>query len=256
MALPRLLREFHAPGCFTLDEAEAVLGANRAREHVKYLRKRGYIRTVRRGLFALVPETTGVLPDRYLIACKAYASAYLSHHSALEVLGVAQTIFLDRLYVTVPTRVTPFTHDGTRVHPVVSAERYEGFLTTVKRGGQDLRVSGRELTLVQCLDRPALAGGLEELMRSVEGFSGLDWDRLEALLTQDEETYAKATLNAKVGFVVERFSDRWHPPGDLLERLADRTGKGVTYLGVDRGGGGRWTPRWRVIVPQWALEAW
>ncbi len=256
MTLPRLLREFHAHGCFTLEEAEAVLGADRAREHVRYLRTRGYIETVRRGLFAFVPGTTGVMPDRYLLATKAYASAYLSHHSALEVLGVAQTVFVDRLYVTVPTRVAPFAHDGTRVQPVVTGRRVEGFLTTVKRGGQDLRVSGRELTLVQCLDRPEHAGGLEELMRSVEGFSGLDWDRLEALLAPGEGPYAKATLNAKVGFTVERFSDRWHPPGDLLERLSERTGKGVTYLGIERGGGGRWSPRWRVIVPQWALEAW
>ena len=117
-------------------------------------------------------------------------------------------------------------------------------------------MSGRELTIVQCLDRLGYAGGLEELMRSVEGFSGLDWDRLEALVEPDGGPYGKASLNAKLGFLVERSSNRWHPPEDLLERLSDRTGKGVTYLGIERGGGGRWLPRWRVIVPHQALEAW
>ena len=256
MALPRLLREFHAPGCFTLEEAEAVLGAGRAREHVRYLRARGYIESVRRGVYAFVPEATGVLPDRYLIAYKASPRAFLSHHTALELLGVAQTTFVGQLYVSVPARVAPFSHAGTRVSPVVLREPVDEHLTAVKRGGQDLRVSGRELTLVQCLDRPGYAGGLEELTRSVESFSGLDWDRLESLILPGRGPFGKATLNAKVGFTVEMFSERWHPPGDLLERLSGRTGRGVTYLGTDRGGGGRWVPRWRIIVPRQALEGW
>lgn len=255
-SLPRLLREFHAPGCFTLGEAEAILGPGRAREHVRYLQGQGYIETVRRGLYAFVPETTGVLPDRYLVAAKVSSEVYLSHHTALELLGVAQTTFVGQLYVSVPSRVAPFSHGGTRVNPIVSTRPVEKYLTTVKRGGQDLRVSGRELTLVQCLDRLGYAGGLEEVMRSVEGFSGLDWDLLEALIDPGEGPYGKTSLNAKVGFLVERSSDRWHPPEDLLERLSDRTGKGVTYLGIERGGGGRWLPRWRVIVPQQALEVW
>lgn len=251
-----MLREFHAPGCFTLEEAEAVLEPEGAREHVRYLRKRGYIETVRRGIYAFVPETTGVLPDRYLVASKISPQAYLSHHTALELLGVAQTTFVDRLYVSVPARVSPFSHGGTRVTPVLSGHPVEEHLTTVKRGGQDLRVSGRELTLVQCLERPGRAGGLDELMRSVEGFSGLDWDRLDRLLEPGAGPYGKASLNAKVGFVAERFSERWHASEEVLERLSGRTGRGVTYLGTERGGGGRWLPRWRVIVPQWALEAW
>jgi len=41
-----------------------------------------------------------------------------------------------------------------------------------------------------------------------------------------------------------------------LDRLAGRTGKGVVYLGTMRGRGGRWVPRWRVIVPEQMLEAW
>jgi predicted transcriptional regulator of viral defense system len=256
MGLPQLLREFHAPGCFTLEEAEGSMGAERAREHVRYLRAQGYIETVRRGLYAFVPGRTGAIPDRYLLASKVSTAAYLSHHTALELLGVAQTTFVGQLYVSVPSRMTSFSHGGTRVDPVISRVQVDAFLTVVKRGGQDLRVSGRELTLVECLDRLDRAGGLEELMRSVEGFSGLDWDRLEALLSLADGPYGKATLNGKVGFVCERFQDRWRPPEELLERLSGRVGKGVTYLGTERGGGGRWSPRWRVIVPQWAMEAW
>jgi len=256
MSLPRLMKEFHAPGCFTLDEAEAFLGAERAREHVSYLRRQGYIETVRRGLYAFVPETTGVLPDRYLIASKASPEAHLSHHTALELLGVAQTTFMGELYLSVPSRMAGFSHEGIRVNPILSTRPVEEYLTTVKRGGQDLRVSGRELTLVECLDRLGYAGGLEEVLRSVEGFSGLDWDRLEALIEPGEGAYGKASLNAKVGFVVERYAQRWHPPKDLLDRLAGRTGKGVVYLGTMRGRGGRWVARWRVIVPEQMLEAW
>lgn len=256
MPLPRIVGEFQAAGCFTLAEAEAILGPARAREHVRYLRKRGYIETVRRGLYALVPETTGVLPDRYLVASKVSPEAYLSHHTALELLGVAQNTFVSELYVSVPTRLAPFSYGGSRVNPVVSDRPVGEHIATVKRGGQDLRVSSRELTLVECLDRPGYAGGLEEVLRSVEGFSGLDWDRLEALIEPGEGPYGKASLNAKVGFVVEMHSRRWHPPEALLRRLADRVGRGVVYLGTAGGRGGRWVPRWRLVVPGPVLEAW
>ncbi len=257
MPLPLLVKEFQAPGCFTLREAEAALGAVRAREHVKYLLKHRYIEAVRRGLYALVPERTGALPDRYVLASKAHPDGYLSHHTALEMLGVAQATFAGALYITVPTRVAPFAYRGTTVHPVVSDQPVHGpgLVTSVKRGGQDLRVSGRELTLVQCLDRLRYAGGLGEVLDSVEGFSGLDWDRLEALIELPGGPYSKASLNAKVGFVVERNSSRWHPPEGFLDRLEGRTGKGINYLGTARGRGGRWVPRWRVIVPGTALEA-
>jgi predicted transcriptional regulator of viral defense system len=257
MPLPRLVEEFQASSCFTLQEAEAILGPRKAREHVRYLLKQGYVEAVRRGLYALVPERTTTVPDRYVLASKAYPEGYLSHHTALELLGVAQTTFTNALYVTVPSRVAPFTFRGARIRPVVSdrSVRGQGLVVRVKRGGQDLRVSGRELTLVQCLDRLRYAGGLGEVLDSVEGFSGLDWGRLEAIIQPPDGPFSKASLNAKVGFVVERNSSRWHPPEGLLERLERRTGKGVNYLGTSRGRGGRWMPRWRVIVPDTALEA-
>ena len=257
MPLPRLVKEFQAPGCFTLQEAESLMGATKAREHVRYLLKQGYIETVRRSLYALVPELAGALPDRYVLASKARQGSYLSHHTALELLGVAQATFAGALYITVPTRVAPFAFRGAMVRPVVSSRpiRDTGLVVKIKRGGQDLRVSGRELTLVQCLDRPRYAGGLGEVLDSVEGFSGLDWDRLEALIGPPDGPYPKASLNAKVGFVVERNSSRWHPPEGFLAGLEERTGKGVHYLGTSRGRGGRWVPRWRVIVPGSVLEA-
>ena len=256
MSLPRLLKEFHAPGCFTLDEAVTILGAERAREHVRYLLKQGYIETTRRGLYSFLPERTDVLPDRYVLASKATPGGYLSHHTALEVLGVAQTTFTSTLYVTVRTRVAAFAHRGTVIKPLLSTRTVQGhgLLARVKRGGWDLRVAGRELTLVQCLDQLKYAGGLEEVLRSVEGFSSIDWERLELLIEPVTGPYGKASLNAKVGFVVERFSRLWHPPAGLLDRLEQRRGKGAVYLGTSPGRGGHWVPRWHVIVPRSFLE--
>jgi len=256
MSIPRLVKEYQAPGCFTLREAESVLGPRKAREHVKYLLKRGQVVVVRRGLYALVPERTGAVPDRYVIAGKAYPDGWLSHHTAMELLGVAQTAFAAEVYVTVPVRAAPFAFRGVGFHPVVTGWRTQGtgLLSSVKRGGGEVRVSGRELTLVQCLDRLGYAGGLGEVLDSVEAFSGLDWDRLESLLGPGGP-YSKAALNAKVGFVVERNAPRWRPPEGFLERLERRTGRGVTYLGTSRGRGGRWVPRWRVVVPGTLLGA-
>lgn len=249
MPLPRLLQRFAAPACFTLSEAGAALGKDRAAvlEEVKYLKREGYVQTVRRGLYAFDPEKAGQAADRYVLASKLATPYALSYHSALDLLGVAQSAFYSVVYVGTPDRLRPFEYRESRFEPVAMPPKLLEFgVEEVKRSGETVRVAGRELALIQCADRLKYAGGFEELVQSLNGFPSLRWDLLSRLL----QNFGKVALYRKVGFLVEMNAERWRPPPEFMADLEGHTGRGATYFGVSANQRGRWVPRWHVVVPE------
>jgi len=136
-----------------------------------------------------------------------------------------------------------FEHPG----PMSTASKQLGTLR-VERQGRLLRTTGPERTLVEGFRRPALAGGLEELVLSASGFSALDLDLLENVLN----VYAIANLWAAVGWFLEHFQKAFYVPEKYLERLAQRRPRSPHYLERDRRGGVL-AGRWNLILPE-ALE--
>lgn len=254
MALPRLLQHFASQGCFTLDEAVAATGQARktVKKDVEYLQARGLLESARRGLYALTPQAPGAEPDPFVVASKVTQPHVFSHHSALELHGVAESAFYRRITVATPTPFRPFTWRGHEVHataidPDVLAEGRR----TVHRAGAKLWVAGPELTVIQCADRPDLVGGFAEAVASIRGFPYLDWGPLLRLL----DMHGKTVLYRKVGYLVAANADRWRPPDAVLDQIRKRLGASATYFGVQPKRSGRLERDWHVIVPADAPEA-
>lgn len=250
MALPRLVRAFRDEGCFTLDEALRVTGTDRAStlKEIDYLRRSGYVESIRQELYALRPDgpAAGPAPDPYVVASKVTRPYLLGYHTALELHGVAQSAFHDALYVLSPARFRPFAFDGLRYRRVrCDVDALAFAVRNVKRSGTDVRVADPELTVVQCADRPRYAGGFDEVVDSTGSLPYLDWDHLLRLL----EVHGKTVLYRKVGYLVDHHRDRWQPPSEVLDALAGRLGEGSTYFGTAPHRGGRLVPDWQVIVP-------
>jgi predicted transcriptional regulator of viral defense system len=228
-ALPELLETFQAQACFTLDGASQALEKPRGTvlDEIKYLMKQDYVYSVRRELYAFNAERTGRLPDRYVVASKVTEPYAFGYHSALELHGVAQSAIYTEVYLATPSRFSPFEYEGVHVRPVESdPELLDLGAIKIKRSGTKLKVASRELALVQCADRLKYAGGLEEVLLSVEGFPYLRWDALEELLSH----IGKKVLYRKVGFILAYHAQRWDPPQDLLDRFADRITRVEVHL--------------------------
>jgi predicted transcriptional regulator of viral defense system len=105
------------------------------------------------------------------------------------------------------------------------------------------RVTTLERTLVDVLDRPDLAGGLEEGWRSLAGVPLFD---LEAVLGY-VRLRGQANLAAKVGFFLERRQEALGVRDEALARLRRLRPAQPQYL--DRRRGGRLAPGWNLIVP-------
>jgi hypothetical protein len=108
-----------------------------------------------------------------------------------------------------------------------------------------LEATGPERTLVEGFRRPALAGGLEELVRSASGFPTLDLDLLEEILRR----CGVANLWAATGWFLERFQRSFHVPANVLDRIERHRPRSPRYLERNRRGG-TFAPRWNLILPQ------
>jgi len=190
------------------------------------------------------------MPDSFMVAAAARPDAVFSHHSALELLGVAHSAWREcTLYTPRRRRTLPLGGITIRFlddpEPLRTESGRHMATRKVERRGGMLETTGRERTLVEGFRRPALAGGLEELVRSASAFPTLDLDLLQDVLRR----YDRANLWAATGWFLERFRRTLHVPDRLLERIERHRPGSPQYLERGRRGG-RLAPRWNLILPE------
>jgi predicted transcriptional regulator of viral defense system len=220
-----------------------------------YLRA-GRIARVKRGVFFAVRPGDAVASapvDLLLVASRLAPDAVLAYHTALEAHGYAQSVF-ERLFFLTQHKVKAVTFRGRAFVPVappqvLQRKRLSNTSTVeLERRGLTLRATSVERTAVDVLDRPDLAGGLEEVWRSVSAIPLLDlrvvvdYVRLREL----------ATLAAKVGLFLERHRDHFSVPAPVLEELRSLRPRAPHYL--DRSRRGKLVATWNLIVPAALLE--
>lgn len=227
-----------------------------ATRRLQYAARQGRLKLVERGLYAVVAPGVSAetfVPDRFLVAAAVRPDAVLAYHSALELLGLAHSVYRDVFYLTARPR-KDLRLPGGRVRalrypqPLRNRGTEEFGVETQERQGVKVRLTGPERTLVDCLLLPRYAGGVDEVMEAARSVSALDLDRLERYLTLLDQRRAFAIM----GFVLEQAANRLFVPGPLLDRLAARRPTARIYLNK-RQRGGRLQARWNLIVPErWA----
>jgi len=225
--------------------------------------KAGNILRIKRGLYATVPP--GVNPnstpvDMFLLAGKMSADAVLAYHTALDFLGRAHSIWYRLLYLTNNRATRPVIFRECEFRGILfpKALRDKGeelfAVNREKRAGLQVRVTSLERTLVDLFDRPDLAGGYEEIWRSLESVQFFDLDMVldYALLLNNSTTIAK------VGLYLETRREELMVEERHLRRLREHRPKDTTYMiRGDRRRGNRkrsLVKEWNLVVPQEILE--
>jgi predicted transcriptional regulator of viral defense system len=240
---------------FSREELVEALASTRARapESINKLLQRwcatGVLKPVRRGVFVrlqAVPSATQTVVDPLLLASRLAPDAVLAYHTALEALGQAQSPF-ERFYFATFTRTRGLMHDRRAFVPVLPRAQLRSRPLThtvqIERSGVRVAVTSLERTLVDVLDRPELAGGIEEAWRSIASIEALDFDalrRYSSLIT-------RPVLAARLGFALESHASRWLTPSRLLAALEAQRPAGPVSL--DRAQRGRFVTRWNLVVP-------
>jgi predicted transcriptional regulator of viral defense system len=234
---------------FTTPEAIGELGNGPlVRKKLVHLTKKGYLIRIIRGLYGVVPtESAGTEYeiDRYLVANRASrSSGALAFHSALELHGVANAV-LNEVYCITGRRIHPFTFQGVD-YRFISAQDVFG-TSKVVRHGITLTVTDRERTFLDCIRRPELAGGLDELLSSLGTFHTID----TVVLGKYLGIFDERSLIQRTGVILSLLQDDLRVPDEFLAGLRTGVGKKVYYLTPNMGRGmGRLDKEWNVVVPR------
>lgn len=246
---------------FSLEEAASALatpgGHPGAVRRLRHHLATGRLVSVARTIYAVVPpgqSPATLQPDPLLVAAAARPDAIVAYHGALELLGVATTLWnITTVFTTrrrgrmvVGDAAVDFLDDPKALR--AAALRRHG-TRTIEHRGRLLTVTGPERTLVEGLRRPAHAGGLEELLLSAGAFPALDLGLLYDLL----ERYDTARLWAAAGWFLARHRHAFSVSASFLERLEAHRPTTALYLQRDQRGG-TLESRWNLVVPRIAYR--
>jgi predicted transcriptional regulator of viral defense system len=183
-------------GCFSLADVTAVTGnQDTARSLLYSYRKRGWIKSIRRDLYAAMSlESKQPIPNRYIIANHVTENAYVSHHSAFEVHGVANQVYYE-VYVASEKRFSGFDFDGVAYNRISP-----GIVSGIIVLQSGVRVTDIERTVIDSIRDFEKIGGLEETLKCIELIPRLDEEKLLAYLRE----YDNGFLYQRAGYLLSQ----------------------------------------------------
>ncbi len=219
----------------------------------------GNIKRVSREVFATVPAhlpADRMMVDRFAAASKLRPDGVLGYHSALELHGIAYSEFNEvQLISAGRTELVDLPFGACRFikPPKALAEegRADDLTMTMDRQGLSIRLTAVERTVVDTLHRPDLAGGVEEVLKSLDLVRYLDPAKIAGYV----ELLGTRSLASVVGWWLETRRGALGVSDDVLARLRARLPRSKHYaLGAEPGHAVLIEP-WRVLLPAPIVDA-
>lgn len=234
-------------------------GAANVTSLLRHHLRAGNIKRVSREVFAAVPAHLAaerMVIDRFAAASKLRSDGVLGFHSALELHGIAYSEFNEVQLISAgrTERVDlPFgaCRFVTPPKALAAAGQADYLTVTMDRQGVAVRVTAVERTVVDILHRPDLAGGAEEVLKSLDLVRYLD----PAKLADYVELLDNRSLASVSGWWLEKRRAALGVADDVLARLRTRLPRSKHYaLGAEPGHAVFVEP-WRVLLPAQAVDA-
>jgi predicted transcriptional regulator of viral defense system len=223
-----------------------------------YYVKKGKLLHLRRALYVVLPpnatpETVQI--DPYLIAGKAVEDSILAYHTALELHGVAYSSFEQFTFIT-QHKVKPFQLANQKYQPIaipsiLLKNKQNSFgVEVINRQGVDIKITNSARTFVDVLDRIELAGGIEEVYRSLENMVILNIDEIihYCLMLKN------ARLAAKVGYFLEERKGAFAITDKKLRPLLAAKPKVPQYLSKGIQTNCCLVKKWNLMLPKSLLN--
>ena len=216
----------------TREDVIRVLGTSpEAADHViRSLRRKGWLERGGWGHYLLIPPDQGwqALGESNILAlASSIASPYYFGFATAATHYGLTTQLRSTIFLVTPKHVRPKEIQGTKIRIVkVAPRRFFGF-GPVDALGYQVMMSDREKTVLDCIDRPPLAGGIGEaatiLATAARRF---DWEKATSYLQQ----IGSVSLVRRLGWLAHHTGA--DIPDSILARMhgmADRPG--VSFVG-------------------------
>lgn len=231
--------------------------ARAMRKTLLYHTQTGRLLNVRRGVYAVVPPDANrdqVTVDPYLLAYKSSKDGLLSYHTALELHGVAYSVF-EQFTFSTSQKIKPYEFRGQWFQPVafpvaLNLRDKKYGIEKLDRQGLTIEVTNLERTFVDVIDRVELSGGWEEVVRSISNMAVLDVATVihYCLLLKNK------ILAAKVGFFLEQRQGAFAVSEEMLKPLLEKKPLTPQSLVSHDRQGGRLVKKWNLILPLHVLN--
>lgn len=243
--------------------SQGTTNENTQREILAYHIKKKNIIRIRRGLFASVPLSSrdsaeSYSIDPYLIAGCISDDAILAYHTAFDFHGVAYSLSNQVTFMS-QQKIRPFTFQQIEFiclpFPKALIKKNKTLIEsiTANREGLNIKVTSLERTIVDALDRPEYAGGWEEIWRSAEHITILNFN----IMVEYAILLNNATTIAKLGFFFEQHKEKFLIDEKALAILQSKKPRSIHYLERTKRESGKFIQRWNLVVPNRIIErAW
>ena len=210
-----------------------VLGKGKAsRSALARLVDKGWLERIEKGKYLIVPLEAG--PDRtwtedaHVIAGHLVRPSMVGYWSALHYWNLTEQVPRVTFVQTTARkdnrrpRILGMRFRIVRVKP----RKFFG-CHTYRAAESRVDVTDREKTIVDCLDRPDLGGGVGQVGRALlEGGGDLDWDRTTMYLRR----FGSGAVVKRLGFLVETLELAHPPEPRLLDEWRDLLTAGISKL--------------------------
>lgn len=218
---------------FGTRNAYDILGEGKAtRDTLERLVKKGWLERIEKGKYLIVPLEAG--PDRvwtedaFVIVGHLVSPSMVAYWSALHYWNLTEQV--PRVtFVQTPARKENRAPKvlGMQFRIVrVKEERFFGS-HVFTAGESPVRVTDREKTIIDCLDRPDLSGGVSEVAKALQEVEGeLDWRRTTEYLRR----FGSGAVVKRLGFLVESIQSAHSPGPELIDQWQRLLTAGISRL--------------------------
>ena len=239
----KYLEDLHRIKIFHKKEAVALIkDENAAKEILRRYKKQGYISQVRRDLYVVNDlANKASLVSKFEIASNITPSSCIAYHAALEYHGIAHQIFY-QICVSSKEKFNNFDYEGINY---VFCQSVSDMGIVNPFTDSLIRVTDLERTIIDCINRIDLCGGLEELVQCFAIITYLN----ENKLTEYLQHFDKQVLYQKTGFILSYFKKEMRLSDDFFALCKSKTGRSTRYL-TDNLESNTFFKEWKLCAPE------
>lgn len=205
-----------------------------------------YVKRIKSALYAVVPYEVApdtkdkFQPEPKLIATKFVTPYFLSHHSALELHGIANSVFFN-IYISSTKQFKKLSYQDYVYIPITTKHIFG--VQELNYYGIKVKVTDLERTFLDCARQLKYAGGIEEFIKSLMSATHFNHEKLWLYLKKFDEK----SLYAKAGYFLELLKEELGVPEKVIKKLRKKRGKKVYYL--EKKGKQKYVKKWNLMVP-------
>ena len=240
--MSKIYKKFQDFEVINIEEIRKEFPQINHRAVIKYLLKKGYWKVLKKGLYQ---NTAFQDINKFILGSRLFRGGVIAYHSALEVHGLAQSIFNTvHIFITNIQNVEK---------SIINEIKYQPVKNTISKGvikvpiGQSqVLCIDQERTVIDCIDKLKYVGGLEEYFKSISSIAYINEKKVIDYL----DAYDKAALYHKVGFVLDHFKNQWKVSEYTLRSIENGISKKKTVFLEPKSKKVVFVKKWNLLVPK------